>query len=76
MSNSKDNLTQEELILHHHAAVLKQNLEAYHACMARDEETWRKLFRALLVFFYYDRVLRTRSKPHSGKIDELFCQCQ
>ena len=71
-----DSLNQEEQVLHHQAAVLKQNLEAYHTCTARDEEIWMKLFRALLVFFYYDIVLRARSKLHSGKINELFCQRQ
>ena len=51
MSDFKDNLTQEEQILHHHVAVLKHNLAAYHACTLMDEETWTKLFRALLVLF-------------------------
>ena len=51
MSDFKDDLTQDEQILHHHAAVVRQNLEVYHACALRDEATWTKLFRALLVFF-------------------------
>ena len=51
MSNSKDNLTQDEQILHHYVAVLEQNLEVYHACTARDEETYTTVLRALLVFF-------------------------
>jgi hypothetical protein len=42
MQNTKDDLTLDEHILHHHAAVLKQNLEVYHACTPRDEEAWRK----------------------------------
>lgn len=50
MSTSKPNLTQDEQTLHHHAAMLRKNLEAYHACTPRDEAAWRKEFKSRLVF--------------------------
>ena len=60
MSNYKDDLTQDEQILHHHVARLKQNLEAYHACTDRDEETWTKVFSALLVFFLSHSSIKSK----------------
>jgi hypothetical protein len=36
-------LTQDEQILHHHAAMVKKDLEAYRAC-SRSEEDWEDLF--------------------------------
>jgi len=36
-------LTQDEQILHHHAAIIKKDLEAYHA-YTRSKEDWNNLF--------------------------------
>ena len=47
---SKPNLTQDEQVLHHRAAILKKNLEAYRSCTRGDKTNWRDGFRALLVF--------------------------
>jgi hypothetical protein len=33
----------EEQILHHYAAMIKKDIEAYHAC-SRTQENWRQLF--------------------------------
>lgn len=54
--NSQD-LTQEEQILHHHAAMIKKDLEAYHA-YSRTEEDWKELFknrlaRLILIIYFY-----------------------
>jgi hypothetical protein len=42
-------LTQEEQILHHYAAIFSKRLETYRACESRNEETWIDEFRKLLV---------------------------
>lgn len=52
MSTSELSLTEDEQTLHHHAAILKKELGAYHASADRDETTWRDVFRAHLVFLY------------------------
>jgi DNA-binding SARP family transcriptional activator len=52
MSSSNLYLTSEEQIIHHHAAVLKKELEAYCACEPRDEKGWRHTFRLILVNSY------------------------
>lgn len=49
MSTSEPNLTQDEQILHHLAAMLKNKLEAYRVSASGDERAWRNAFRALLV---------------------------
>jgi hypothetical protein len=36
-------LTQDEQILHHYAAMIKKDLEAYRAC-SRSQENWVQLF--------------------------------
>lgn len=41
-------LTQDEEILHHYAAVIKKDLEAYRACF-RSEKDWNRLFKNHLV---------------------------
>ncbi|KAI9431802.1 hypothetical protein H4582DRAFT_2062404 [Lactarius indigo] len=38
MSTSNLSLTQDEQTLHHYAAMLEKELEAYHACIPRDEK--------------------------------------
>jgi len=44
MSTSKaQDLTPDEQILHHHAAMVKRDLEAYHIYI-RSKEDWRDLF--------------------------------
>ncbi|KAH9013472.1 hypothetical protein EDB85DRAFT_2158165 [Lactarius pseudohatsudake] len=48
MSTSDLSLTQDEQTLHHYAAMFKKELEAYHACVPRNEGVWRKKFRACL----------------------------
>ncbi len=42
-------LTKDEQTLHHHAAMLKNELEAYRTCTHRDEVEWKNLLRARLV---------------------------
>ena len=51
-SNSREaqELTQDEQILHHHAAMVKKDLEAYCA-YSRDKEDWEYLFTDRLVCF-------------------------
>jgi hypothetical protein len=51
MSTSKLDLTLDEQTLHHHVAMFKKDLEAYHSCAPGDETTWRERFRELLVSF-------------------------
>ena len=43
-------LTQEEQILHHHAAVVEKDLEAYRA-YSQSQGDWKKLFNEHLVHF-------------------------
>ena len=50
-------LTQDEQILHHYAAMVKKDLEAYHACF-RSKEDWDDLFtdrlaRLILTIHFY-----------------------
>ena len=50
-SNSGDqSLTQDEQTLHHHAAVVKRDVEIYHA-FSRSDENWKALFKDHLVCF-------------------------
>jgi hypothetical protein len=44
-------LTQDEEILHHHVAVIKKDLEAYHACF-RSKKDWNCLFKKHLVHLF------------------------
>jgi hypothetical protein len=52
-------LTQDEQVLHHYAAMVKKDLEAYHA-YSRSKEDWKHLFvhrlarSVLTVHFYYE----------------------
>ena len=43
-------LAQEEQILHHHAAMIKKDLEAYRA-YSRSQEDWKNLFKNRLARF-------------------------
>jgi hypothetical protein len=49
-------LIHEEQILHHHAAMIKKDLEAYHAnSSSRTQEDWIDLFENHLArFIFYD----------------------
>jgi hypothetical protein len=49
-SEGANNLTQDEKILHHHAAMIKKDLEAYHA-YSRSQEDWKNLFKNRLARF-------------------------
>jgi len=50
-SNSGDqNLTWDEQTLHHHAFMIKRDLEVYHA-LSRSEQDWKALFKDRLVCF-------------------------
>jgi hypothetical protein len=49
-SGRPQDLTQEEQILHHHAAMIKRDLEAYRA-YARSQEDWKDLFQNSLASF-------------------------
>jgi hypothetical protein len=49
-SGGAQDLTQDEQTLHHHAAVIKKDLEAYHAC-SRGKEDWKVLFKSRLARF-------------------------
>jgi len=52
ISNSgAQNLTQDEQILHHYAAVIKEDLKAYHAYSSRSKQNWTALFKTRLVRF-------------------------
>jgi hypothetical protein len=46
-SGRAQDLTQDEQVLHHHAAIIRKDLEAYHA-YSRSEEDWRDLFKSHL----------------------------
>lgn len=43
-SGGAQELTQDEQILHHYAAIVKKDLEAYHA-YSRSKENWQDLFK-------------------------------
>jgi hypothetical protein len=60
-SGGAQDLNQEEQTLHHHAAMIKKDLEAYRA-YSRSQEDWKNLFKNLLARF----ILVTRfCKPFS-----------
>lgn len=50
-SGGVQELTQEEQILHHHAAMVKKDLEAYHA-YSRSQDDWKDLFKSRLASFF------------------------
>ena len=43
-------LTQEEQVLHHYAAMVKGDLEAYRMSASRHEQRWKIAFEERLVF--------------------------
>jgi len=49
-SGGAQDLTQDEQILHHHAAIIKRDIEAYHA-YSRSQEDWKDLFENHLARF-------------------------
>jgi len=53
MSTSNfENLSKAEWMLHHYAATVKKDLDAYHAD-SRMEQDWREIFTDHLVCFIY-----------------------
>jgi hypothetical protein len=50
MPEGTQELTQEEQILHHHAAMVKRDLEAYRA-YTRSQADWEDLFTSRLARF-------------------------
>ena len=64
-SGGAQDLTQDEQILHHYAAVVKKDLEAYHA-YSRSQEDWNVLFKNNLVCFifatYFDKLFQSSSR--------------
>jgi hypothetical protein len=49
---SRSGLTEEELTLHHYAALVQKDLEAYRTCASRDEANWMRTFEHHLVCLY------------------------
>src|SRR5258707_12719755 len=49
-SGGAQDLTQDEQILHHYAAIIKRDIEAYHA-YSRSQEDWKDLFENHLARF-------------------------
>ena len=75
-SGQVQDLTQEEQTLHHHAAMIKKDLETYHAC-SRSREEWNDLFknclaRSLLAIHFYNPF----SADPPDEIYELLCRNQ
>lgn len=65
-SEGAQDLTEDELILHHHAAVIKRDLEAYHM-RSKSKEDWVNIFTNHLahfipVFYFYNPFLHL-SRP-------------
>ena len=75
-SNSEgvQNLTQEEQVLHHHAAMIKRDLEAYHA-HPRSQEDWKGLFKSRLARLSLQFISISQSQIYSGEVDGLLCRC-
>jgi hypothetical protein len=65
-------LTQEEQILHHHAALIKKDLEAYRA-YSRSQEDWKDLFKSCLARFSLASTSISQSQIYSDEIDEILC---
>ncbi|KAF8256696.1 hypothetical protein EI94DRAFT_1710438 [Lactarius quietus] len=68
MSTEEYNLTQDEMTLHHHAAMLKNKLEAYHACKSRDEMAWVVEFKIFLkesIDFFFKTIAKPRKPPRT-----------
>ncbi len=56
-SGEAQDLTEDEIILHHHAAIVKKDVEAYHA-HSSSENDWLDLFkdhlaRFILIIHFY-----------------------
>jgi hypothetical protein len=69
-----EEFTQDEQILHHYAAMVKKDLEEYHA-YPREHEYLRVLLikhlvRIVLLIRFYQH-----SQAHPGEIDEIFHIC-
>ena len=50
-------LTQEEVILHFYAALVQQDLDAYHASVSRNDTNWKCIFGYHLVCMYSSNSL-------------------
>jgi hypothetical protein len=72
-SEGVKDLTPDERILHHHAAILKKDLEAYHAC-SRSRDDWNDLFKIRLVRFILVIYPIKPSQIHPGRIDGHLCR--
>ena len=69
-SEGAKGLTQDERILHHHAAIIKRDLEAYRA-YSRSQEDWKILFKDHLARFILVIHFMTLLRIHPEKLDEL-----
>ncbi|KAH9170153.1 hypothetical protein EDB89DRAFT_1908021 [Lactarius sanguifluus] len=58
-------LTEEELILHHYAALVQHDLEAYRICASRDEAAWKTKFEDHLrqAMNYFEEAARGCQTP-------------
>jgi hypothetical protein len=78
-SGATQNLTQEELVLHHFAATINNNIEAYRESPSRHDPIWRGLwgvtFRMLLVFLLQSTAIFI-AQIDLGKINELLLRHQ
>jgi hypothetical protein len=73
-SGGSQDLTPDEQILHHHAAMIQKDIEAYCAYPG-GEKSWKKRFKDHLVRFilvpHFDRPF---TQIHLDKLNELFCR--
>jgi hypothetical protein len=72
-SEQAQDLTQEEQILHHHAAMIKKDLEAYHA-YSRSGREWKDLFKKSLARLFLQSTSVAHSQIHLDEDYELLCQ--
>jgi hypothetical protein len=56
--NATRDLTTEEQVLHHHAAIIKRDLEAYCISRPRDKAGWKDKIVRRLVLDYQDLLLQ------------------
>jgi len=52
LTSNFENLSKAEWMLHHYAAIVKKDLDAYHVD-SRMEQDWREIFMDHLVCFIY-----------------------
>jgi hypothetical protein len=56
--NAARDLTTEEQVLHHHAAIIKRDLEAYRTSRPRDKAGWKDKIVRHLVLDYQNLLLQ------------------